>query len=257
MYITIDNDCRLDAVGQGYRPIIADAVTAYIAALDGSLASILLMGSVARGEATPGLSDIFVALTTARPTPTQLGKVNLEQTSLSTKYHSVSRVDLETEVVGEIDPAREFIFRTDSVCVWGRDFYPEKAVTISSDILAQQNTADLATLLSSYGTGVREARGRKDLQRWSRWTGKDMLKSLRKHLIEQRGIYEKSTSRIYQKLVEYFPRERKTFRTQLRLYAHPTASRRVILRAMELTRRANDRMQSLSSPGSWSQKEPV
>ena len=66
--ITIVNDCSLDRVGPDYMAIIEDAVGAYRRNLDKLLLSVRLMGSVPRGEAVFGSSDIdFVALVAMNP----------------------------------------------------------------------------------------------------------------------------------------------------------------------------------------------
>ena len=150
--ITIGNECSLDKVGEDYAPIIEDAVGAYQRNLDKVLLSVRLMGSVPRGDAIFGVSDIdFVALASMNPGADQRNMLAAEAKRLTAKYLCVSHVDLEIEIKGRISAAREFIFRSDSICVWGIDAYP-KADTRMSNVALSKLVALTYTEFGGHGS---------------------------------------------------------------------------------------------------------
>ena len=66
--LVIENRCSLDAIGPAYAPLIRAAVAAYHAIFTDQIEEVRLMGSVARGEALPGRSDIdFLAVVREAP----------------------------------------------------------------------------------------------------------------------------------------------------------------------------------------------
>ena len=147
--ITITNDCSLDRVGQDYKAIIEDAVGAYRRNLDKILLSVRLMGSVPRGEATFGSSDInFVALVAMNPGADQRSMLASESKRLTGKYSCVSQVDLKIEIKGRIPAALDFIFRSDSICVWGDDTYPKANCRMTNVALSKLVTPDFIQLQS-------------------------------------------------------------------------------------------------------------
>jgi predicted nucleotidyltransferase len=117
--IIIPNECSLDKVGPDYKPIVNAAIESYRRDLDKLLVSIRLLGSAARGESVFGVSDIdFVGLVSMNPDIHQRDMIEADSKRLTRSYQSVSMVDLEIEIKGRVQPQREFIFRTDSVCIW-------------------------------------------------------------------------------------------------------------------------------------------
>ena len=236
--ITIFNDCSLDKVGRDYMPIIDDAVGAYRRNLDKLLLSIRLIGSVPRGEATFGSSDIdFVALTSMNPGADQRKLLAAESKRLTGKYSCVSRVDLEIEIKGRVPIAREFIFRSDSICVWGGDTYAKTDSRISNVALSKLTTPDFNELLSGYRQRLRNPIHAEELGQLCRSVGKDVLKCFRKYLILKLAIYRKGATDIHDQLVTYFPEETDTFDRLLRIHEQPVQRREDLL---DILRGANE-----------------
>jgi uncharacterized protein len=130
--ITVLNECSLDHVEHDYLPIVEEAAAAYRRNLDKLLLAIRLAGSVPRGEATHGSSDInFVALLSTNPVADQRNALLAESKRLTAKHPCVSRVALETDIKGRIPAFREFVLRSDSICVWGNDTYPAAETRLS------------------------------------------------------------------------------------------------------------------------------
>ena len=142
------------------------------------------MGSVARGEATLGSSDIdFVALTSMNPDIDQRNMLTSVSKQMTGKYSCVSRVDMEIEIKGRVSVSREFIFQTDSICLWGEDNYTKTDLKMSNVILSKLVTPDFNGLLSGYRQRLRNPILDEELGQLCRGVGKDVLKCFRKYLI--------------------------------------------------------------------------
>jgi len=220
--ITIGNDCSLDRVGRVYMAIIEDAVGAYRRNLDKLLLSVRLMGSVPRGEATFGSSDIdFVALAAMNPGADQRNMLASDSKRLTVKYSCVSHVDLEIEIKGRVLATRDFIFRSDSICVWGADAYPKADTKMTNAALSKLVTPDFIQLQSGYRQRLKAPIHGEELGQLCRSVSKDVLKCFRKYLILKLAVYRKGTIDIHNQLVMYFPQETDTFDRLLKIHEQP------------------------------------
>jgi hypothetical protein len=220
--IAITNDCSLDRVGREYTAIIEYAVGAYRRNLDKLLLAVLLIGSVPRGEATFGLSDInFVGLVTMNPAVGQRNMLASEATRLTAKHSCVSRVQLEIEIKGRIAAARDFIFRSDSICLWGDDSYLKTDSRMTNVALSKLVTPDFIRLQAEYRQRLKAPIHGEELKQLCRSVSKDLLKSFRKYLILKLAVYRKGTIDIHDQLVMYFPQEADTFNRLLKIHEQP------------------------------------
>lgn len=225
MKITITNERSPDLVSAAFCPIIPEALKAYRDSLSGAdIVNIRLMGSVPRGDAREIHSDIdFVCICRTAPEKKALDALQLGADALTKRYKFVRKVDLEFELQGKIPASREFIFRTDSISVFGDDPYPPEELVIDSLELAEKITPGLERLITRYRDGVQNARSGDELILFSRWIGKDILKSLRYRLIVEQGIYERSPVKIHAQLVRHYPEDRELFDALLNAYLAPGA----------------------------------
>ena len=242
--ITIRNDCSLEKVGRDYAPIIEDAIGAFRRNLEGLVLSIRLMGSVPRGEATIGTSDIdFVALTSTNPGADRRNMLAAESKRLAAKHSCVSRVDLEIEIKGRVPMAREFIFRSDSICVWGSDTYTQSEIQTSNTALSKLVTPDFNSLLSGYRQRLKNPIHDEELRELCRSVAKDFLKCYRKYLILRFALYRKGASDIRDQLVSYFPKEAETFDRLLRIHEQPLKKREDLLAVLRTANESFVRME--------------
>jgi len=241
------NDCTLEKVASDYAPIIDDAVGAYRRNLDKLLLSIRLMGSVPRGEAKIGVSDIdFVALTSMNAEADRRSMLEVECKRLTAKYPCVGRVDLEIEIKGRVTAARDFIFRSDSICVWGDDTYIKTDTKMSNIALAKLVTPDFDKLLSGYRQRLKNPIQAEELGQLSRSVGKDVLKCFRRFLILKLALYKKGAIDIHDQLVSYFPQETDTFDRLLSIHEQPIQKREDLLDVLKSCAESFKRMEKAS-----------
>ena len=242
--MSIPNDCSIEKVASVYAPIINDAIGAYRRNLDKLLLSVRLMGSVPRGEATIGVSDIdFVALTSMNSEADHRSMLAAESERLTANYPCVCRVDLEIEIKGRVTKARDFTFRSDSICVWGDDTYIKNEIIISNIALAKLVTPDFDKLLSGYRQRLKNPIQAEELGHLCRSVGKDALKCFRSFLILKYAQYRKGSIDIHDQLVSYFPQETDTFDRLLGIHEQPIQKREDLLDVLRSATESFKRME--------------
>lgn len=192
-----------------YTPIVDAAVAAYRLHLGSALLSVRLLGSVARGEAVPGRSDVdFLALVTEPPPAAALTALARVETALVSQYPVASRVDMEVVEESTMPEVRQFILATDSILVHGADAIPHGIAHISRERLTRLVTLPAIDLARSYRSAVAETEDPAQLLRYARVTGKDLLRSLRGRALQRGAPYEAGIGAIYRTVVEYVPEHR-------------------------------------------------
>ncbi len=84
------------------------------------------------------------------------------QTQLTSEFDTAFSIDLEFELQCRVPPFREFVFRTDSITVFGEDLYPERTVDIEAPKLAALESS--AGIYTFNGVKYRMTRGEKESQ---------------------------------------------------------------------------------------------
>lgn len=246
--ITIPNECSLDKVGADYKPIVTAAIESYRRDLDKLLVSIRLLGSAARGESVFGVSDIdFVGLVSMNPDAHQRDMIAADAKRLTRNYRCVSAVDLEVEIKGRVQSPREFIFRTDSVCIWGADAYSATETKVSNVSLAKLTTPDFNKLMSGYRQRLKGSLNKEELGQLGRSVGKDVLKCFRKFLVLRLGVYRKSATDIHSQLAMYFPENSETFKCLLRIYEQPVERKDELLEILKMAQASYEGLEKTST----------
>lgn len=224
-------------VARRYLPLVGAAIAAYQAVFPGQIDAVRLLGSVARGEATIGQSDIdFMALVRDPPTPAHLQALENHAMALTRTYPIVSRVDLEVGQLAHLPELRRFVLSSDSVAIYGADTLTRRRQALPRERLIRLVTPDMAELITGYRAAVRsldERAAPEQLRFYSRVTGKDLLKCLRAAVLRRGGSYEKNIQAIYHQVSAYLPECAPTARDLYRLYHTPTVERGTLLRVLD------------------------
>lgn len=233
--LEIENICTLDAVGPAYAPLVQAAISAYHAVFADQVEEVRLMGSVARGEALPGRSDIdFLALVREVPSDADRAALNRHAVLLGRTYPIVSFVDLEASRLEELYPVQHFILSSDSVAVAGYDRLTLGRQVVSREALIRLVTPSLSSILADYRAEVlRLDPGDGDqLRFYSRIIGKDLLKCLRGVILQRGDTYERNIGAIADQAMTHFTEHTATIETLYQCYSAPPSDRATLLRAL-------------------------
>ena len=242
--LALKNETSLDKVESLYRPLIDGAVGAVAECLGSDLLEIRLLGSIPRGCAIPGLSDLDLLAVTGREISQEAVAALRERLRpLPGPAPLVSRIDLQCMSLDTIRgyPEYELILRTDSVSLFGEDHYPPGEVAIWNTELARLWTPDARAILRDYRSALANADIPADeVNRYSRLTGKDMMKCFQIHVLLRYGLIERSVENVYRNLRTYLPQHGELFDRLWSLYRFPTSCREDVLAVLEACQSAMD-----------------
>ena len=200
--VTIRNTCSAANLAPLYLPLIRTVLATYQRICASQLASVRLLGSVARNDAIVAQSDIdFMGLLTGPPS--KILRDTLEEAAyrLSADHAVVARVDLDIAEGNQLSEFQRFVLTGDSVRLCGSDDVGEGEQHINHVHLAALVTPPAAELIHDYRAWVESLDPNGDpapLRRCVRVTSKDLLKCLRGVALMRGGNYENSIARTYQ-----------------------------------------------------------
>lgn len=242
--ITIRNTCSTANVAAVYLPLIRTVLATYQSICASRLASVRLLGSVARNEAIVGQSDIdFMGLLTGPPT--KISREALEEAShrLGAAQAMVTRVDLDVVDGNQLSEFQRFVLTGDSLCLYGSDDVREGEQHLHWAHLATLVTPRATELIHEYRAWAESLDPQGDpatLRRCVRVTSKDLLKCLRGIALIRGGDYEHSIARTYQQVVTNVPEQADLAAKLYAAYCNPALDRRELLRLLALAESAWD-----------------
>lgn len=231
--ILIQNTCSRTKIARCFRPLIEAAAQTYNEVLADRVVSIRLLGSVARGEAVIGQSDIdFMGLLDTMPPATALQALQQHAKRLRQVYPLVARVDLEAVPIADLSAFQRLVLSSDSLHLYGIDTLTQPEQTMDRAELAALVTPNPLELIQGYRAavqGIGVGHDDETLRLYSRVTGKDLLKCLRAIALRRGGAYEKSIERIYDQVTALVPEYWALADKLIALYRHPITDRDAVL----------------------------
>lgn len=238
--LIIENPCTPVAIAPAYAPLIQEAIAAYHTVFAERVTEIRLLGSVARGEAMTGDSDLdLLAIVRHAPTADERVALDRHAVALGLANPIVSRVELDASRTEDLHPSRRFFLTSDSLAVAGSDTLTLRRQMVPRDTLVRLVTPSLPHIL----TTCREAVTHLDptdgdqLRFYSRIIGKDLLKCLRGAVLRRGDTYERNIAAVATQALVHFPDHAPTITTLLRCYRTPLADRAVLLQILDAAAR--------------------
>lgn len=220
------NDARAEYIHPPFDVLVNDAVAAYTQHLTNDIHSIYVSGSVARGLAVEGESDmnIFAVLNEiSDPDLVLRDWIPPAEEAILDKHKSIAdiRLDLWPYAYVLNDPAYfsigAFIIKTQSVCVWGSDLASELldyriSPHIANDDIVQIND-DVLESLDDIQTNPRRART------VAYRVSKQLLHTGFSLVMLEEGVYTRDLNLSYECFVKHYP-DRAHYMRQALEYAH-------------------------------------
>ncbi|MDQ6670152.1 MAG: hypothetical protein M3069_05295 [Chloroflexota bacterium] len=236
--VLVRNICSRSKVEPCFEPLIEGAIRTYQDAFVDSLVAVYLMGSVPRGEAIAGVSDIdFLGVVCRETEPADLEYLSARESALAQTFPVVAGVDLEAERLDTLAEFRKFVLASDSICISGTDSFTRRQQYVERRFLADLVTPDAPVLIRSYRAAVERLDSVADegsLARYARLTGKDLLKYLRRLALERGARYERNIGAIHRQLVTFAPEHGLIADELYGLYCEPPRAEKArILRVLD------------------------
>jgi len=222
-------------IGAGYVPLMDRAVARTRDLCGDTIASIRLMGSVARGDARLGQSDVdFVVLLRSELSAAEFEALEQVARDLVHEFPIAPRVDLEALQLDQLTEFRKFVLITDSVVMFGEDDLPGPPYSVTTEALIAMVTPNLQEITAGYQDEVARLDDADNaaILKYSRLAGKDSLKCLRPIALRQCLPYERSVEGIYLQLRDLLPEHAELLAELWALYMAPSSDRSRITAAL-------------------------
>lgn len=166
-----------------FTPVLTALVAGLPSQFPGVIHSIYLYGSVARGQATPKVSDLDITLLlNQQATDVELALIEQWREDFQQYHAIVSKVDFDIGILDEaLKPANLYSWgywlKHHCRCLWGNDvcaalplFQPERRI-------ARAVNADLRAVLEGYGVKISRESRVPELQRLKREAAKKLIRA--------------------------------------------------------------------------------
>lgn len=169
-------------VQREYQPLLAD-VCASLSTEDLGLDGIYLYGSVARGCATPGVSDLDLTLVLREPATADLSaRLEVVRCALEQRHPHVTKVDFDLGHRAQVVAAENrnswgFWLKHQCRCLWGNDLSLQFERFRPSRDIALAVNGDFHTVLSAYLTRIACANTETDRLRLQREASRKLIRS--------------------------------------------------------------------------------
>jgi predicted nucleotidyltransferase len=232
--VLVVNRCHPSLIDDQFQPLIDAAIAACLETLPG-IVDVRLQGSVARGEAIQGQSDIdFMALVAERPDEDARAQLQDHAARLSRRHAVVSRVELDVAAGSDLIPFQLLALASDSLSVYGTDTLTVREQWVDRVELSRLVTPDAGSLLVDYREFVEESRqsGNEAMRFCSRIVGKDLLKCARALVLLRGGAYEVAIDRISAQIHDVVPELAPLAERLYRLYSTPVTDADVVIEVL-------------------------
>lgn len=165
-----------------FEPLMAD-VCQTLSQPELGLDSLYLYGSVARGDASPGVSDLDLTLV-LRDAPDAHALEQLEQArrALEQRHPQVTKIDFDIGYRAEVLAAEQknrwgFWLKHCCRCVWGTDLSPHFGAFRPSRDIAQALNGDFAQVVAEYRERIQQASDEPTRLRLQREASRKLIRS--------------------------------------------------------------------------------
>lgn len=210
------NDASIDSIKPPYDAMIADAVSAYNANIANDIHSIYVTGSVARGLAVEGVSNLNIAAVLTEATDADLvfrDWIADAEAELLARYPSLSDVVLEVWPYNYVfsDPERfsigAFILKTHSVCMWGSDIMPELPDFKVEIAIANDDLMQIKLDIDESVAKIKRNSRPENVAYWCREVMKHILHAGFALVMIDEGVYTRDLDLCYTTFVRHYPEQ--------------------------------------------------
>lgn len=203
--LTVHNRCDDVQIDARFRPLIAEVIAAYLEVFADGILDTRLQGTVVRGDAVVGQSDIdFMALIKLQPSDEARARLENRTGELGWRYPVVSRVELDAASLDSLTPFQHFVLSSDSLSIYGIDRLMCHRQRIDRIELAKLVTPHAVEMIPDYRELMRDVGDDMDAAHfYGRIVAKDLLKCLRGPVLLRGGPYEVSVAGMYRQIAHY------------------------------------------------------
>ena len=240
----IQNDADRRYIKPPYTAVIRDAVKAYTDHIAGDIYSIYVTGSVARGLAVAGKSDVnmFAVLTnTIDPDLVMQDWLPDAEEALIAEHLCIADAQLELWPHNHVfaDPDRfsigAFIIKTHSICVWGNDLAAEIPPYRVSAGIANDDIVQIQEDIEEAIEAINDEDSPANVRYWCRGVMKHILRTGFSLVMLQAGRHTRDLDVCAAAFSQYHPAHAPTMQQALAYAYQPSGKAAEVLRFLDAT----------------------
>lgn len=194
-----------------FAVLIDDVLASLQQTLGPLLHSVYLYGSVARAQATPGVSDVDLSLVLTRPLATdEAALLEQQRLALQARHPEVSKVDFDIGVLADVrHPANlhswGYWLKHECRCIHGTDLGLQFAAFAPSAAVARAVNGDYVQVLKGYMAGIAAAQDLATLRRLQKEAARKLVRATNMLRPAEGGDWPRSLEDYARYFSERFP----------------------------------------------------
>lgn len=217
-----------DKVQSKWRPAVDMAVSVCKQQLGDELHSLYVRGSVAKGEAIDGISDIDVVVIVNAPLDSIDTKWTGNLTSEIEKKHPfINGVEFMFGSVNALGKGHKLVIKTQTVCLYGSDLTDElPPLKPGSDTV--MHARNLGINIKETADFLSHTKNEKAIRKKCAWVMKRVVRTGCELVMERSGKYTRDLYPCYELFSEYYPEKQSDMYRVLELAVNPSKDAREI-----------------------------
>lgn len=235
-FFELDNDgylvnpASLEKIQEEWKPVIEDIIDVYKEKYKEKLHSVYLRGSVAKGQAVIGISDIDTYAYVDLPPNEVKGSFQKEEKFLLEKYPFIGDGELYVKSIEVINEKNDIVFLNQSICVYGKEVNVPKLKPGKDTIIHVPNLHRRTNIVKKF---FEKDINEKQIQSQCVWAMKGMLRSGCELVMERSNKYTRDLYPCYELFSKYYPEKEQNMRELLDLVLNPTSDKTKIKNIMD------------------------
>lgn len=223
------NPTSKEKIQEKWQPVVADLIHEYQKAYGDKLHSIYIRGSVAKGQAVDGVSDIdtfaYVELPKEEITHDWVKDAEKQITS---KYDFVSEAEMGASPVSEFQD--DMIILNQSICVWGKEL---EVLKLKIDNKLAIHSPNFHKRIEWFERFLEKDESEEEIKRGCVWLMKGLLRVGLEITLEKSHKYTRDLYRCYETFSENYPEREVEMKEALYLALNPTVDKTKIKSVMD------------------------
>lgn len=225
------NPASIEKIQEEWKPLIEDIIDVYKKAYGEDLKQVYIRGSVAKGEAVKGVSDVdtFAYVDRTRESLKDNTTIREMRKLLEEKYDFVEEIEIAASPLS--DMSTDYIILNQSVCVYGEPievpkFKPGKEMSI--------HASGFHNRFSWFDRFLtQESEPEDEIKKRCVWLMKGLLRVGFELTMEREQKYTRDLYRCYETFAKYYPEKEPEMREVLDLALNPTSDKNELKRVMD------------------------
>jgi hypothetical protein len=220
------NPASKEKITEEWKPVVDDILRAYQLHYGDVLHSVYVRGSVAKGDAVAGVSDVDTfAYVNQDKEEIKTDWMDSFEKEIVSKYPFAQGVELSVDPVTDADNDRVLILQ--SACVYGDDL-SSKMGKIKAGKETLGNVYSFAKKLTWFDEWSAKPQESEEIKKCCTWLMKRFLRTGLELTMERAGMYTRDLYPSYKIFSEYYPEKELEMRNVLYLALNPTDNLEII-----------------------------